>query len=159
MTLPHPKQPRSQCGRILVAPESMKNEKVLELFLLACAEPIYIDARGIMEKRHVPVRRMCVAREAHDPDEHGDIHFHDHVAAVAHRQFSFFLVKRANASSSMCISSQRLSFGTHALTMRAGCLHNSVLTVACQRFGNLLWLSWPRVMKLPICLVFGALKQ
>ena len=47
VTLPHPKQERSQEGVKLVAPETMSKENVFRCFFDACAHPDYRDAHAL----------------------------------------------------------------------------------------------------------------
>ena len=95
VTFPHPQKSHSQCGIALVPPESMLKSELLEKFQDSCERPIYVDRRGMLESRSVPLRRVGVFREMHKQDENGDAHAHDHLAVLAARYFMFNPVKRA----------------------------------------------------------------
>ena len=95
VTLPHPKQTRSECGRTLVAPESMSKKELMQKFLICCQNPVYIDPQGILERWPVPLRRAGLWNELHEIDAAGEVHGHSHLAVLAERVFKFMPVKRA----------------------------------------------------------------
>ena len=95
VTFPHPKQALSECGRPLVAPESLSKQSVLEKFLDSCRNPIYTDPRNMIARPPVPVAKTGIWREAHKARDQDPPHLHDHAPVLAHRQFSFLPVKRA----------------------------------------------------------------
>ena len=94
VTLPHPKQERSQEGVKLVAPESMSKENVFRCFFDACAHPDYRDARALAAGAVVTLETGGLFRESHRVNDQGEVHMHDHLPIRAQR-FRFLPVKRA----------------------------------------------------------------
>ena len=90
VTLPHPRQAVSEDGFRLVAPESLTKDEILERFLAACAAPIHTSPRSVLRGDHVAPERACVARECHQPDQGGEVHWRDRLPAQA-PQFHFLL--------------------------------------------------------------------
>ena len=95
VTLPHPKQQKSQDGYTLIAPGSLTREQVLHKFLDSCRSPVYVDARNIRACPSVPLDKTGVWREMHQADANGQAYPHDHLPVLASRQFRFMPVKRA----------------------------------------------------------------
>ena len=95
VTLPHPRQLKSQDGYSLIAPGSLTKDQVLCKFLDACSRPIYVDPRNILTCPQVPLDKSGVWREMHQKDASGQAHPHDHLPVLASRQFRFMAVKRA----------------------------------------------------------------
>ena len=95
VSLAHPKTTHAACGRLLVAPESLNREQVLEKFLASCAMPVYMDARSIQAAQPTPLKYVSVFREFHKEGDDGVAHAHYHIGVVASRMFMFLPVKRA----------------------------------------------------------------
>lgn len=97
VTLPHPRIARSQ-GVLLRAPGDLTREEVAAAVRLACAQPLP-EAAGQHQWQFqpgpVPVKKLAVFRELHQPGADGRRAAHYHVAVHLGRQVKFAAFKRA----------------------------------------------------------------
>eukprot|EP00973_Karenia_brevis_P031231 4311101-Karenia_brevis.AAC.1 len=82
-------------GIKLVTPGSMSKQRILEVFLECCQNPIYKDAKSIKLQPPIPISKTGVWRELHAADMQGVANPHDHLPVQGVRQFMHAPVKRA----------------------------------------------------------------
>ena len=95
VTFPHPQQRASVSGVLLAAPGSLSHGNLRDRVLDACASPIYVDPMHAGQGPAVPLQKLAIFREFHQPTSDGQAAAHYHVAVQASRQFGFMPVKRA----------------------------------------------------------------